>query len=137
MLIGDRIRKRREFLGMTQDELSQKVGYKSRSSINKIEMNENDIPQSKIVEIAKALDIKPSVLMFGSDEELEQTPQVVKFPSRFTEASEARKYLAMHTIFGSEGFNNSDIDKMVDDEVLEYANEVLKIMEALSYKYKK
>lgn len=122
---------------MTQDELAQKVGYKSRSSINKIEMNENDIPQSKIVEIAKALDIKPSVLMFGSDEELEQTPQVVKFPSKFIDPGEARRYLAMHTVYGSDGFNNSDIDNMTDEQALEYANDVLKLVESLSYKYKK
>ena len=58
-----RIRQRREELGMTQDELAQKLGYKSRSSINKIEKGENDIPQSKIVAFANALDIAPESLM--------------------------------------------------------------------------
>ena len=32
-----RIRQRREELGLSQDELAKKLGYKSRSSINKIE----------------------------------------------------------------------------------------------------
>lgn len=48
MELYKRIRKRREELGMSQEELAKKMGYKSRSSINKIEMGENDIPQSKI-----------------------------------------------------------------------------------------
>lgn len=61
--IGKRIKERREELGMTQDELAQKVGYKSRSSINKIENGGNDLPQGKIVAFAKALDTTPSYLM--------------------------------------------------------------------------
>ena len=55
MELYQRIRKRREELGLSQEELAQKMGYKSRSSINKIEMGENDIPQSKIVQFARAL----------------------------------------------------------------------------------
>lgn len=38
IMLGDMIKKRREQIGMSQDELAQKVGYKSRSSINKIEL---------------------------------------------------------------------------------------------------
>ena len=37
MKIGDRIKARRESLKMTQEELALKMGYKSRSTINKIE----------------------------------------------------------------------------------------------------
>ena len=58
-----KIRARREELNMSQDELAKKLGYKSRSSINKIEKGENDIPQSKIVAFARALDTSPETLM--------------------------------------------------------------------------
>ena len=58
-----RIKHRREELNMTQDALAKKVGYKSRSSINKIELGKNDITQSKIVEIAVALNTTPEYLM--------------------------------------------------------------------------
>ena len=57
MSLGENIRAARERLNMTQDELAKKLGYKSRSSINKIESGENDIPQSKVIEFAKALDV--------------------------------------------------------------------------------
>lgn len=63
-----RIRSRREELGISQDELAKRVGYKSRSSINKIEMGKNDITQSKIAEIAAALDTTPEYLMGWEDE---------------------------------------------------------------------
>ena len=61
-----RIKARREELGMTQEELAQKLGYKSRSSISKIEAGINDIPLSKIKAFAKALDKTVAHLMgFG------------------------------------------------------------------------
>ena len=63
MEIGDRIKKRREELGMSQEELAKKVGYKSRSSINKIEIDGRGLPQSKIVAFAKALRTSPAYLM--------------------------------------------------------------------------
>lgn len=65
--IGTRIRERREHLNMSQDELAKLSGYKSRSSINKIELGENDIPQSKIKIIAQALKTTPAFIM-GWDE---------------------------------------------------------------------
>ena len=63
MDIGDRIKKRREELGMSQEELAKKVGYKSRSSVNKIEVDGRGLPQSKIVLFAKALETTPAYLM--------------------------------------------------------------------------
>lgn len=60
---GDRIKKRREELGMSQEELAKKVGYKSRSSVNKIEIDGRGLPQNKIVIFAKALETTPAYLM--------------------------------------------------------------------------
>ena len=67
MTIGERVRTARERKGFTQDELAHKLGYKSRSSINKIE-KERDIPRSMIVKLAEILDVTPAFLM-GWDEE--------------------------------------------------------------------
>ena len=48
MTIGQRVKIRREELGMSQEELATKVGYKSKSSINKIELGFRVLTQSKI-----------------------------------------------------------------------------------------
>lgn len=61
--IGKRIRRRREELGMTQEELADKLHYKSKTTIAKIENGTNDIVQSKVVEFAKALRTSPAYLM--------------------------------------------------------------------------
>lgn len=63
-----RIRTRREELGLSQEELALRMGYKSKSSINKIEMGVNDIPQSKVIAFAQALETTTAYLM-GVDEE--------------------------------------------------------------------
>ena len=63
------IKRIREERGMSQDELARLVGFKSRSSISKIEMGVNDITQSKLVAIANALRVTPSELM-GDDKDV-------------------------------------------------------------------
>ena len=62
-----RIRERREELHISQDDLARKVGYKSRTSIHKIEMGMTDLSQSKIMEIADALSTTPEYLMGWTD----------------------------------------------------------------------
>lgn len=69
MEIGQRIKRCREQLGLSQEELARKLGYKSRSTINKIEMGINDITQSKVVEFATVLETTPAYLMGWEDEE--------------------------------------------------------------------
>ena len=66
MKIGERIRKRRLELNMTQDELAKKLGYASRSSINKLELS-RELPSKKIAQCALALDCTTAYLM-GWDE---------------------------------------------------------------------
>ena len=63
MEVGERIRQRREQLGMTQGELAKFVGYTSRSSVAKVEANANGMVQSKLIAFAKALKTTPSYLL--------------------------------------------------------------------------
>nr|DAU32963.1 MAG TPA: Repressor protein CI [Caudoviricetes sp.] len=57
------IRDRRIKLGMSQEELAKKLGYKSRSTIAKIETGKVDLPESKIKSFADALNTTPAYLM--------------------------------------------------------------------------
>lgn len=63
MTLYENIKARRIELNMSQKELAEKLGYKSTSTIAKIESGKNDIPQSKIMAFAKALDTTPGKLM--------------------------------------------------------------------------
>ena len=72
MTLCQTIRRLREELGLSQDELAKRLGYRSRSTIAKIESGSNDIPQSKIAAFAAALETTPAHLL-GLDEPQPQT----------------------------------------------------------------
>ena len=74
MTIGERIYKLRTEKGMTQDELALAVGYKSRSTIAKIESGERDPYQSMVVALANALGTTPSYLMGWEGDKKENAP---------------------------------------------------------------
>ena len=61
--LSTRIRQRREALGISQEELAQRMGYRSKSSITKLEKGVNDIPRAKVDELAQALETTPAYLM--------------------------------------------------------------------------
>ena len=63
MAIGNRIKARREELGLTQQQLADRLGYKSKATINKIEMGINGISQKRIVDFANALQTSIEYLM--------------------------------------------------------------------------
>ena len=67
MSVGANIKKRRYELRMSQQELADAMGYKSRTTIAKIESGENDISQGKLQKIAKILDTTVEILVMGSD----------------------------------------------------------------------
>lgn len=77
--IGSRIRNRREELGLSQDELGRRLGYKSRSSINKIELDQRNLTQSKIKAIADALDTTPAYIMGWNEPEQKFDEEKLKF----------------------------------------------------------
>ena len=62
MELADKVRLRREQIGISQDELARRMGYKSRTSINKIE-NGRPVSQKIIVRLAEALNVPVAYLM--------------------------------------------------------------------------
>lgn len=63
MKMGEKIAYYRKLIGMSQDELAKKVGYKGKSAISKIESGERDIMQDRIVRFARVLGVDPVQLL--------------------------------------------------------------------------
>ena len=68
------IKEKREELGISQDELAKLTGYTSRSSIAKIEKGTVDLPQTKIMLFAKALNTTPAYLMGWEEQKETSSP---------------------------------------------------------------
>lgn len=65
-MVGDRIKSRRIELNMSQQELADLAGYKSRSTINKLELSDN-ITARNIERLSAALRTTPEYLMGWSN----------------------------------------------------------------------
>ncbi len=68
MDLATRVRMRREELGLSQEQLALRMGYSSRTSINKIE-NGRPCSQKIIVRLADALNVSIPYLMGWEDED--------------------------------------------------------------------
>lgn len=66
--LGDLIKQKREELGLSQEELARILGYKHKSSINKIELGLADVPRPKMPAFAKALGMNVIDFSGWSDE---------------------------------------------------------------------
>lgn len=84
-MIGDLVKARREELGLSQDELAKKCGYTSRSTINKIEKNINDVNQTKLKVLADALEV--DVMYFIKDDTPTIPPRIEEYIKKFMELS--------------------------------------------------
>lgn len=65
MTLGECIRIRRMQIGMSQQELADALGYKTRSSIAKLEKDQSKISHEKLVSMAHILKTSPSALLEG------------------------------------------------------------------------
>lgn len=60
---GKRVKNQRESIGISQEQLALKLGYKNKASISRIEAGQNEIPQSKMQAFADALETTIAYLM--------------------------------------------------------------------------
>ena len=70
--LGNEIRRLRIERGLSQDDLAQICGYKSRSSITKIERGGYDLPLPKLKTLAEALGVPPMYFL-GIDVDQDET----------------------------------------------------------------
>lgn len=108
------IKNKRLELGLSQDELAQKTGYTSRSSIAKIESGKVDLPQTKIKLFAEALETTPGDLMGWDDDSSEtKEPLAVKniLPIPKTKSSPLNRIKELRKKFG---IKQIDLCKQLD-----------------------
>lgn len=60
---GEKIKIRRNELELSQEELAEKMGYSSKTSIHKLEVGEYEIPLSKLQNLADILNVSVSYLL--------------------------------------------------------------------------
>lgn len=82
MFVGENIKRYRLAMGMSQQELADSMGYKTRSTIAKIESGENDVSQRKLQKFAAVLDTTVEALICGYTYPQEREVPVLSDPQR-------------------------------------------------------
>jgi len=64
MTVGERIKQKRIELGLTQQDLADKMGYKNKSAISRVERDyEQNLTLARVALFAEALNVSPYYLM--------------------------------------------------------------------------
>lgn len=131
--------------GLTTYELSELTGI-PQSTISKMENGKRKIETDSIQLLAKALKVHVSDFFeesISTDKNEKANKLLEKHtikndfpivPEHFTDPEEARAYVTKHQIFGYGGF---DPYRMSDEDILNFANEMINQAELLGYKYMK
>ena len=81
---------------LTQEELADRMGYRSKSSITKLEKGVNDLPQSKLEELAAA---QPQPEQTETEEEAEDAPEEGENSQTALVMAHVRRYLEDNYMF--------------------------------------
>lgn len=125
MSIGKNIKKYRKEKIMTQKELAEKANI-SRSYLADVENSRYNPSLDVLNSIANSLEVKTSDLLDEDNKDI---------GINFNTPEEAMKFIIEQPAIM--GFGGFDISKMSDDEIIEFANELLRQLKLISYKYKK
>ncbi|MBS4534472.1 helix-turn-helix domain-containing protein [Clostridium sp. D2Q-14] len=134
----DKFKKRLQTLleerNMNQKELAKQSGV-TEVTISRY-INGSRKPRIEIVnKLAEVLNTTTDYLLGRTDEKNSPKDKKDPFPEEFTSPEDAVKFLLEQNVIM--GFGGFDVNTMSDEEVLEFANELLNQLRILSYKYKK
>lgn len=124
---------------LTQKELGEKLNVSQRV-IGYYEKGERFPDQNTLFRIADFFDISIDYLLGKSntrsyDNVKEYDNNHSDLPDKFTTAQDAMKYILMQPVLMSYG--SCDLDKLNEDDLIDFANDLLEQFKLLSYKYKK
>lgn len=133
----DKFKKRLQTLleekNMNQKELAKQSGV-TEVTISRY-VNGSRKPRIEIVnKLAEVLNTTTDYLLGNSDIKKPYNDEK-QFPTEFTSPEEAVRFLLEQNVIM--GFGGFDVNTMSDEEVLEFANELLNHLRLLSYKYRK
>ena len=124
-MFGQNLKKLRTSKNLSQSKLSKILGISS-STIGMYEQGRRFPDQTILTKIADFFDVSTDYL-------LGRNPQ--NTPTEFNNATDAMEFiLKLPTVMAYGGY---DATKLSDEEIIDFANDLLQQIELISYKYKK
>ena len=131
MTTGERIKEIRKRRGFTLDEVAERLGV-SVSTLSRYESSQiTKIPISIVEGLCTALGTTTQEIMGNT---FEPSSRSEELPSSFDNAEEAMAFMLKLPVLAAYG--GYDLNKMSDEKIVEFANEILGQLKLVSYKYK-
>ncbi|WP_080442828.1 helix-turn-helix domain-containing protein [Clostridium botulinum] len=140
-MLGDKVKKLRKERKLTQQKLAVAVNL-SQSTIGMIEGNKQGASNDTLIKLANVLNTTVDYLLSDSEDnnsiidEVSDKGSIEKdfpiIPEKFTDPNEARAYVMKHQIFAYGGFYP---EKMSNEDILNFANEMIEQSKLIRYKY--
>lgn len=127
--VGKILKKLRTERGLTQEDLANMLNIK-RQTYSAWERGIANPDIETISFLADFYNVSTDYLL-GKTE----NPKEPDLPVEFKTPEEAMKFILEQNVIM--GFGGFDINKMNDEEIIEFANELLRQLKLISYKYKK
>lgn len=130
MNFANRLKKLREDKGLIQQDIADLL-HVGRATIAGYETKGKQPDYEKLVLLAKYFNVSIDYLLGNSDVKTTN----LEIPDDFSTPEDAMKFILEKNVIM--GFGGFDVNKLSDEEVVEFANELLNQLRLLSYKYKK
>lgn len=132
-MFGKRLKHLRDKRGMTQKEVADILGLTPKA-VGFYESEERQPSQETLIKLSEIFDVSVDYLL-GKTTRLKPIENGIHTQDEFTTPEEAISFLLSQEVIM--GFGGFDVDKLSDEDKIQFANELLGQLKLLSYKYKK
>lgn len=130
MTIGERIKQIRKSKKISVDYIAKELGV-SKTTIYRYEDSTIEkIPIKVFDQLCDLLEVTPSELMGNSNIKSAK----IELPTEFQNAQDAMEFIIKTPTLAA--FGGYDPDRMSDETIVDFANEILQQLKLVSYKYK-
>lgn len=128
---GERLRKLRTEKGLSAIEFAEKFKV-HRGTVSNWETGKRTPDADTLSKLSTFFDVSIDYLL-GETDSKEKTNIYCDIPSKLTDPQEAIKFLLSQPSFMK--FGEYDISKLKDEDLLDFANEILNYLKYISQKY--
>lgn len=132
-MLGNKIKALRTKNRFTQKQLADKLGL-AQSTIGMIESGKRDVSFEILIKIADLFNVSTDFLLRVDSDQVKEEAALYEAEEFKTPEAAMKFILRQPSIMGFGGFDTS---KMSDEEIMQFANELLNQLKLLGYKYKK
>lgn len=130
MKLGERIKETRKKKGISVEYLAKELGVSKTTVYRYEDSTIEKIPVNVFDNICKILNVTPAELMGNTEAELTGT----ELPHEFDNPQDAMEFILRTPTLAA--FGGYDPNKMSDETILAFANDILQQLELVSLRYK-